>query len=315
MKKTITTVAVALATITMNAQDLTSKKGEPYLPEAKDWGLGADATPLLQYAGNFFGKSTTNGAPTMNFATSNLALTGKYFLDAQTAIRGGLRLGFGSTTTRNLVTDRSVVAPAITATPNGYPDQPAQVENSWKHTTNNIGLSAGIEKRRGKTRLQGFYGGEVGIFLGNSSDKFTYGNSLNPATSTNTLEVGVTNADAFLGGNNVTNLNTATSPLGRVTTRKNGSVFSFGIRGFAGVEYFILPKMSVGGEFGWGLGLSSTGASTSTYESVGNNNTSTDRMTGTTIVKGAKGNGFELDTDNTNSIFGYSGALRLNFYF
>lgn len=312
MKKTIIMLAMALGTSGVFAQDLTSKKGEPMLPEAGDWGLGVDANPFLDYAGNFFGKSSSNNAPTFNFLTSNQTITGKYFTDATKAFRAGLRIGFTNTTTRNMVADRTV-----SLTPANYPKADPLKENEWKRSSMNIGLTGGMEMRKGKTRLQGYYGGEVGIFMSNSRDKFTYGNALNTST---TLPVDVTNADAFSGANNIVSGLDITGINGsaRVTDRKNGSTFTFGLRGFIGVEYFILPKISIGGEFGWGLGIRSSGKTTTIYESKGDKSVppnSPDVITGTTTIEGAKSGLFWIDTDNNNSFFGTSGAIRLNFHF
>ena len=104
--------------------------------------------------GNFFGKSTNNTAPTFNFINTNQTITGKFFVDAQTAYRASLRLGFVNLTNKELEADRSWVPP----TPNGYASADPTVENSWKESATNIGLSVGLEKRKGKTRLQGYYG-------------------------------------------------------------------------------------------------------------------------------------------------------------
>lgn len=312
MKRSITVIALALVCSGAFAQDLTSKKGEPMLPEAGDWGLGVDATPFLNYAGNFFGKSTSNSAPTFNFLSGVNTITGKYFKDASNAYRGSLRIGFGSNTSRNMVADRSA-----SLTPASYPSVDPMKENFWKRSSTNIGLSAGMEMRKGKTRLQGYYGGELGIFLSNSSDKFTYGNALSTST---TNPVDVSNADSFSGAGNVSSSVPVTGMNGmaRVTERKNGSTFSFGVRGLIGVEYFILPKISLGGEFGWGIGLSTSGKSTTTYESVGNTstpgNTQPDTI-GKSTVTTSKSGSFTIDTDNTNSFFGSNGSIRLNFYF
>jgi hypothetical protein len=207
---------------------------------------------------------------------------------------------------------------AITSSANGYPAALPMVENTWKHSNTVIGLSGGMEMRKGKTRLQGYYGGEVGILVAMNKDKFTYGNAL-AATTTPSLNVGVTNADAFTGANNVTTSNPGISGLNgnaRVTERNNGTTFSFGVRGFIGAEYFVLPKMSIGGEFGWGLGISSTGKTSTTYESVGNAGGTSNDATGSTTIEGSKTPGkFWLDTDANNSIWGPSGSLRLNLYF
>lgn len=315
MKKSIALVALAFGVTGAFAQDLTSKKGEPILPEAGDWGLAVDATPFLNYAGNFFGKTANNTAPTWNFFTNAQTITGKYFKDAQTAYRGSVRIGINSATERNMVSDILKTA-AISGTANGYPIALPMVENKWKHSNTVIGLAAGIEKRKGKTRLQGYYGGEVGIYMNMSKDKFTYGNALS-ATTTPSLNVNVTAADAFTGANNVSLTNPGISGLtgsARATEIKNGTIFSFGVRGFIGAEYFVLPKMSLGGEFGWGIGLSTTGKTKTIWESVGNGG-SGNSSTGSTTIESSKKGSFALDTDGKNSVWGPTGALRLNFYF
>lgn len=307
MKKQITTVAMALAfgLFTANAQDLTSKKGEPILPEAGDWGIGVDATPFLNYAGNFFGKTAANTAPTWNFLTSNNTIVGKYFKDATTAYRAGIRLGMTSSKTVVLTDDRSVPAPTTTPTsPEKFPTK----ENSAKYGTTNIGITGGMEMRRGKTRLQGFYGGEVGIFFGSNKTTYSYGNSLAP---TGSPAVVVDAVGDNIDGNNIVTTPIANGQVGaaRVTVDKTSGIFQFGVRGFIGAEYFILPKISLGGEFGWGIGFGSLGKSSTTYE------TQTSGSSGTVTYEQKNGSSFIIDTDNTNSFFGPSGSLRINFYF
>jgi hypothetical protein len=288
MKKQITTVAtaIALGLFTANAQDLTSKKGEPILPEEGDWGIGVDATPFLNYAGNFFGKTASNSAPTWDFLSGNQTIVGKYFKDATTAYRAAIRLGFGSSKNSNYVNDDTNTSP-----------DPKFVQDTKSTSFNGIGLSAGLEMRKGKTRLQGYYGGEVGLFIGGMKDKFTYGNAFSSTNMTPTS----------------TDWTTMTSgaAVSRTTEHKYGSMFQFGLRGFIGAEYFVLPKMSIGGEFGWGLGFSSVGEGQITTETwdMANN------AVKTTTTKTGKQSSFAFDTDNVNSIFGATGSLRLNLYF
>jgi len=310
MKKTLIMVAVAFVGTNVFAQDLTSKKGEPILPEAGDWAIGIDANPFLNYAGNFFGKTTSNSAPSFNFLNGVQVITGKYFKEAQTAYRGSLRIGLISETNRQMVSDRSVVSNTT------YPLPVATVENEWKQSTTAVGLSAGIEKRKGKTRLQGFYGGEVGVYMQSTKDKFTYGNKLNPDPAA-PQPVYVSVIDDQFGGANNTSL---TPPIqavdatgARVVERKNGTSFSLGVRGFVGVEYFILPKISLGGEFGWGIGVGMNGKSTTTYESTGSVGTTPTALQ--TEIEGAKQGSFKIDTDNISSMWGPSGSIRLNFHF
>lgn len=296
MKKSIALVALAFGVTGAFAQDLTSKKGEPFLPEAGDYAIGVDATPFLQYVGNFFGKSTANAAPTWNFANSNFTITGKKFVDANNAYRASINLGFTNNSTKTMVADRSV-----TTAPT-YPALPTMVENKYKTSSTSIGLSVGIEKRRGKTRLQGVYGAEAGLGINTGGSKYTYGNALSTSVAVNAA------GDGMNGGANIT-----TDTYGnaaRITKVKSGLGFSFGVRGFVGAEYFVAPKVSIGGEFGWGLGFGISGKSKTSTES---SNGAT--IGGTQEIEGSKSSSFILGTDNKNAFFGPSGVIRLNLHF
>ena len=283
MKKSLLAVAVMLASTATFAQE------ENYLPETDDWAIGIDATPFLNYVGNLIGGNDGNVAPTWNYLTTNQTITGKMFASEEMAYRGSLRLGFGSMKGGASVGQDGAAAPT-------YPALPTTVEDSWKMGMTNIGLSGGIEYRRGHGRLQGFYGGELGFAVSSSNATYTYGN---PMTNT-----GATTTDFG------TNLTVDTyGNAARITESKAGSSIGFGLRGFIGAEYFVLPKLAVGGEFGWGLVFASTGASSTTMES-------TDGATiGTQTIEGSKSSSFGFDTDNVNSVFGPAGSLRMTFHF
>lgn len=289
MKKSILAVAVVLGASATFAQDLTSKKGEDFLPASGDWAVGIDAVPFLQFAGNLIGGNGTNTAPAWNFLTGNQVITGKYFVEDNVAYRAGIRIGMTSNKGNMMVADRDGAAPT-------YPALPAMVENSYKMSETNIGLTGGMEWRRGFGRLQGFYGGELGIALGSSKSSYTYGNALAPTAATPVF----VDADDDMGGNLTSD---TYGNAARVTEMKGGSFFGFGLRGFIGAEYFVLPRIAVGGEFGWGLMFGSNGASSTTMES-------TDGTTvGTQTIEGGKTGGFSLDTDNVNSVFGPAASL------
>jgi hypothetical protein len=278
MKKTILSV-VAVATLfaasakaqtTKDDGVLRNKKGEVYLPEAGDWAIGIDATPFLNYAGDFFGKTTSNSAPTFNFPNNNMVIQGKYFKTAQMAYRAGVRIGLGSNTNSNALNNLS---------------DSTNTAQKTKVSNTNIALTAGLEWRKGKTRLQGYYGGELGIMYGGGS------------STTNTYAIALSDASV-------------TGSPSRVTSSKTGNTFGFGVRGFVGVEYFIIPKLSIGGEFGWGIMFSTTAKGSSTSES----------KSGTTVTSkttdGAKGpSSFQLDTDNKNTLFGNAAVVRVVFHF
>ena len=305
MKKSILAVAVVLGSTSLFAQDLTSKKGEAFLPEAGDWALSIDATPFLNYFGNFIGGNGLNTAPSFNYLTANNMITGKYFVDAETAYRASLRIGFGSTKGEMEVADRSsITAPVFPGT------VPAMVTNSYKSGTTNIGLSVGLEKRRGFGRLQGVYGAELGFMIASSKSTFEYGNALNQSTTGGNVSVDA--ADDMLGG-----ANAGTDVFGnasRITESKSGTSFGLGLRGFIGAEYFVLPRLAVGGEFGWGLALNANGTGSTSMESEGINSAGNEEMLSSTADV-ANGSSFGIDTDNLNKVFGASANLKITLHF
>lgn len=310
MKKSILALAVVLGASTTFAQDLTSKKGENYLPQAGDWAIGIDAVPVLNYIGNFFGKTNDNNYANgiWDFNNPNMTITGKYFVEDGMAYRLGLRLGWGSQTSKVMVDDRTD-NPAT----NPWPEVAAEVENKMKMSATNINLTAGLEWRKGTTRLQGFYGAEVGIMLGASSEKYTYGNELSNDVTT---PISVTADDDF-GGNvyNVADGGTPGGVFARDLTVKNGLTFGLGVRGFIGAEYFIIPKLSLGGEFGWGIGFMMQGKSSGTAEALGLRDGATDLSVEEISTEGSKSSSFGFDTQNVNPLFGPLGRLNLTFHF
>lgn len=278
MKKSLLSFALVLGVAGAYAQDLTSKKGEPILPESGDWAIAIDAVPFLNYAGGFLSNAGAT-APNFNWTDgSTMTIMGKMFKDEKTAYRAMVRLGFGSDKETAMIGDAAVTTPPT------FPALPAMKEDEFKFSSRSIGLGAGIEMRRGKTRLQGYYGADAMIWLQGGKSSYTYGNALS-----STVAVSTTTTTDF--GNNLT-----TDTYGnaaRVTESKAGSTFGFGVRGFIGAEYFIFPKISIGGEYGWGLGISSTGASSTTTESVDGGSGSV----GTQTIEQGKSSGFGIDTD------------------
>ncbi len=311
MRKTILSIAIILGASSIFAQDLTSKKGENYLPEAGDWAIGIDAVPLLDYIGNIFGKTADNNHAGNIWTPNNpsFAINGKYFHTADMALRGGIRLGFSSSSQTVMVGNRAEAAP----TTNPWPEIATEVENKAKQGSTNVGLSIGLEKRKGNTRLQGFYGAEFGFMVSSSSSKYTYGNALTESTAT--IPVVADAADNF-----GTNLGNTVDGQGfardtRELTNKSGVGFSLGVRAFIGAEYFIIPKLSIGGELGWGIGMSMNGKSTITSETVGLRAGATDQTVETITSKGNKSASFGVDNSIVNPLFGPIGRLNLTFHF
>ncbi len=229
MKKTVLFAAAIIAASAVSAQtgEITSNRGENWLSQDGDWGLTFDATPILDYTGNLFNGTSGNGGAALDWANPMFAIQGKKLIDANTAYRGKLRIGFGSDKTTTLVSDLTSGAAAD-----------ATVENVNKVSGFNLVLGGGLEKRVGSSRVVGVYGGEAYISLGSSKVSDEYGNNL-----------------------------TATNTLPRNTEVKAGSTFGLGVGAFAGVEWFAAPKLSLSGEYIWSLMLESQGYGETTTES------------------------------------------------
>jgi len=285
MKKSILAVAVLLsATVTV------AQKGKNYLPQSGDWAVGIDATPFLNYFGNFIGGQDGNSAPTWNNPSVNQVITGKYFAEDDMAYRASLRIGVGSNKNTAMVGDD-----AITTTPL-YPALPSMVDDSYKVGATNIGLSVGFEKRRGVGRLKGYYGAEAGIAIGSTNETYTYGNAMT-----------VTGATSTDFGANITT--DTYDNVARITKVKSGIIFGIGLRAFIGAEYFVFPRVAIGGEFGWGFGFTSIGAGTMTLESTDG------ASVGTQTSESDKSTYIGVDTDSNTGMFGPAGSLRMTFHF
>lgn len=286
MKKlTFLLSAILLVALAVNAQEeLKNKQGVPILPAAGDYAIGIDATPIFNFFGNFV--KINSGAPfadpsSMNFVNGNNAIFAKYYVDATTAYRANVRIGLTSTTDKEYVIQDGQSDPLVT------------VEDKAKYGNTNVILGLGMEKRRGSGRLQGFYGAEAQLMFAGSSEKYTYGNSFSSSNTSPTM----TNFDPtnpnVLGGS------------ARIIKAKSGSTIGIGARAFVGVEYFFAPKISVGGEFGWGLAISSQGDGKVTTESWDFANSSVKTTESKTGGAGYMG----FDTDN------FSGTIYMLFHF
>lgn len=276
MRKTVLfTAALVSSAAFAQTGEITSARGENWLSQDGDWGLTFDANPLLNYAGNLFNGHTGNNIGSgLTWANPWFAIQGKKMVAADKAYRMKLRIGFGSQKQTALVQQAGQSDPNVT------------VEDTKSSSNFNLVLGAGLEKRVGSTRVVGVYGAEAYIALGTSKDKYEYGNALN--------EDNTDNVEQFDQANGV-------------TEQKYGSTFGFGVGAFVGVEWFCAPKVSLSGEYTWGLMLSSTGFGETTSETWN----SADNAVETTTVEGPTGKQFNFGIDT-----GVTGAsVGINFYF
>lgn len=242
--------------VVTEAPVLKSKKGEAYLPEADEWGLGISADPFLNYLGNFInGYDAPNSSPDFGFAANpanNIAIFGKLIKDANTAYRVRFNIGVRSSTNKAVILQNEI---------NADPNYPAFADDLQKVNVMAIVIAPGIEKRRGSTRLQGIYGAELVLGFNNTKVSYDYANAMSAD-----FNAPITNDFESLGyGENII-LGNEGDAFVRVTEDKSGSSFLAGARGFVGVEYFFAPKISIGGEFGYMIGFETQRRATITAE-------------------------------------------------
>ncbi len=232
-------------------------KGYTILPEAGDWGIGFSADPFLKPMLNLFNNTVNNDPFKADWIAKPMKIAFYMAQDDETYYRAAVRIGFVSHTDRF---------------PNGTSNT-----NTLSHTGFTIGLTAGIEKiKTMRHRLQGYYGAQVGI------DVLPYEDKVNIAGKDYATYGSVKFTDATVTANNF--------------TRTGGGTFSFGVAGFLGVRYFVAPKISLGAEYMWGLGIASKGKRTQT---IGSN---------PSIVTDSGSFEFKADTN-------ISGTLVLAFWF
>ena len=238
MRKILAFISFSCLSAGLIAQPLLSKKGEPVLPESGDWAIQVNAVPFLNYFGNLFSNAGNNTVSSQALAAYPFSIAGKFFINETTAYRVKASINFASISTHNFVIRDEQVAPI---------DPNETVRDSRKSSDNNIFLGSGIEKRKGKTRLQGFYGAELMLLYdGGTRNTYTYGNAFSAENTAPTSTI-----DFTTGASALTN--------SRIVSSRTGNTFGIGGRGFLGAEYFLLPKLSIGLEYGWGLMYRSTG--------------------------------------------------------
>ncbi len=285
MKKSVLVIALAFGVSSAFAQDLTSKKGEPMLPEAGDWAISMNADPIFHFVGNAFNGNTDNSAPTTNWLNSAQTIVGKKFIDDKNAYRVVVRLGLTSFTSKNMVAKDNAAAPV-------FPAGPEMAEDKMKESHTNIAIGVGKEMRRGKTRLQGFYGADALIWLSSEKTKYTYGNAFDVTTNATPTTTDFNSGSSY-------------SASSRTTVSKSGLAFGIGVRGFIGAEYFIFPKISVGAEYGWGIGFQVQGKGKQSTETIGGSTP----VVGTVETETSGSSAFGFDTDiNSGNVFGISGG-------
>ena len=232
---------LAIIPLGLFAQDSTNilvgKKGIAILPQAGDFAIGIDAVPYI----NFLGNALSSGGNNLNLNNSN-TLYGKYYLDQNTAIRAELYSYHLNETFRNYVTDDAAVY--------NDPNSMAQVVDILKMQTHSYGIGVGIQKYRGYGRLRGTYGGQISYLRSKSQSDYTWGNAMNALNPSPTSTFWSTTGDF------------------RYLNLNNEASNTVAIGALAGIEYFFLPKICIGGEVGLSYTYGWSKQSNYTYEEV-----------------------------------------------
>jgi hypothetical protein len=335
MRNKIAVALFSIGVLAAQAQDSTSaaspdgivknKKGHEILPKKGDIAIGFNTFPIIDLLFGSLNRTSpyagSSNAVQFTQNSNNQILT-KYYLDGKTAIRAR----FGINTLSGNITNRVQDAKAAFEGSKGTPQDIAaaslfKVEDKANFVKTNWMFTVGYEKRRGYRRLQGFYGGEIGIGNTSSRQNFTYGNGFS-----NQYVVEYT-TDFNNRIVNTQNPNSAVR-FARATERIDRGIFRIGARGFIGVEYFIFAKISIAVEYGWAYSITRTRAATSKQEVYFNG------QNGPTVIIEDVNNdarsttkGFAVDNNNgsifslnntlngNTSLNGGAGALTLLFHF
>jgi hypothetical protein len=261
------------------AEKLISKKGISILPEKGEFSLGIDATPFLYYLGSAMSLYGSD-SPYLTVPYESYGISGKYMLSNKTAVRANLYTEVSSEKTLYSVR-KSELTPDELA--------PQYVEDAEIDNNKTIALSLGLEKRRGKSRVQGIYGVEAIIGVESYKVNYEYGNP---------ITVDFTTPEIYL--------NSYGSMGERIIEESTTNSYIFGAQGFVGIEFFFGPKLSMGGEFGYALLYQSQGNSQNTYEYWGSADLKVNEIVRDATYKGYKDLGLYTNT---------SASIKLNFYF
>lgn len=194
------------------------KPHNSYLPEKGNFAIGADATPLLDYVGNMMNGTIGN---TLNLSTP--LIYAKIYLTDNSALRTVLGI--------NTTTKSDLIYVADDAARMANPLSNAQVTDLKTNNSNGYYLSLGLQKFIGEKRLRGFYGAQLFGQYNKDKATYAYGNPMTSLNPTPTASVGTYSA-------------TGERKLSEVTVNN----FMAGAGGIAGFEYYVAPRLCIGGE-------------------------------------------------------------------
>ncbi len=220
---------------------LTAQDEKDYLPQAGDLAVGIDMQPVYGFFGNIANGDVGNGLGQFGgedpFGMTGISIMGKYMLDKTTALR--VNVGINKDVIKNYA--YSIDDEARFQNPLSE----AKVEDLNKSNIAAYSIAAGIEFRKGKNRIQGYLGADLVFGLEKQRYQFSYGNILTDVNQIPTRTNYNNAPGGFPGAPNIANVTYWTRTY---ATESYMSNILAGVAGRVGVEYFIVPKLSFGGE-------------------------------------------------------------------
>ena len=248
-------------------------------------GFSINAVPFLDWTGNLFNNSIDNSFSSYDelYLTNNNVPTVslRYFLDNKTAVRANFGLQDINQTSNQYVQDDA----------SNSINELLIDRRTTTFSSNFIGIS--YEKEEERSHVKGIYGIELfRSSLNNIYNTYTYSNNFN---STNLSPTSYN-----------WNLESPASLDSRIIQEDFGSIVSYGLRPYIGVEYFLSPQISIGTEIGISLTNSKNDETFSVHESY-------DIASETTIIERKK----ELASGKLNTIStdNYLSKITLSFIF
>lgn len=267
--------AIALCSLPFTAQ---AQSEEDYLPKAGDLGLSVSANPLSQIA---TGVSPTSTQPLVSIA-------GKYMVSDKSALF--LNVGWIYNYNHNNYYANDDAALYLD------PFSRAKVIDTEENHITGLNISFGGERRIGKGKVQGVFGGGIMYAFSYYDSRYSYGNAItsinqNPSTGLYLPPTPVVPGFNYLRPTHI---------FSDVPTHQ------FGLVGYAGVEWFVAPKISVGAR----INLSATYFwAQGTYGDYEGYNYLTGQVEEWTELLRPSSHGFRFNRDNVGM------DISFNFYF
>lgn len=268
--------AFALCALPFSAQ---AQSEEDYLPKAGDLGLSVSANPLSQIA---TGVSSTQPL---------VSISGKYMVSDKSALFLNVGWIYNYNHDNYYADDDAAL----------YldPFSRAKVIDTRENQITGLNVSFGGERRIGKGKVQGVFGGGIMYAFSYYDTRYSYGNAITSINQQPSISDDLYSA--------INNLDVPGVSYQRYLNKFNTTPTHYiGLTGYAGVEWFVAPKVSVGAK------LYLTAAyrfSSGDYYTAEGYNYLTGQVEEWTELLSPSSHGFSFNSDNVGM------DISFNFYF